>query len=66
MTPRSSETDQIVILFIIYAGLFSGVTDALQEGRLPSVGSADDENTEVSISFSDFEGVCDIGHVWGV
>ena len=63
LTQRSSETDQIVILLIVYAGLFGRIADTLQEGRLASVGSADDKNTEVSIFLSDFEGFCDIGHV---
>jgi hypothetical protein len=53
---RLRETDQIVILFIVYAGLLSRITDSLQEGRLSGVGSPNDKNAESSVL------LCGVGH----
>jgi hypothetical protein len=56
---RLRKTNQIVILFIVYTGLVSRIADSLQEGRLSSIGSANDKNAESSVLGC---GVCDVGH----
>jgi hypothetical protein len=46
---RICETNEIVILFIVNAGLVSRIADSLQEGCLSGVGPTDDKNAESSV-----------------